>query len=97
MDTFEQALAVRSPEETEGRALIALALAACRVAQGEPEEAVRVASSALTAARKTLVTPIARKVQEVRTGLVPWEGEPFLAKFDETLSTALPGSAGSSP
>lgn len=82
------ALDRRAPTDLKGRALLTLDLAACRVVDGEPDEAARLVAEALDTARSALVRPIAVKAVQVRSAMTSWEATRPVAELDERLADA---------
>lgn len=82
-----KALDLRAPSDAKGRALLTLDLASCRVVEGEPDEAVKLAFRALEMAQGAVVRPIVERVRQVRGNMRPWEGTQAVVDLDERLTT----------
>lgn len=66
------ALQHRSPADMKGRALLTLDLAYCRAISCEPEEATRLALSALAGTAGTVVRPVVARARVIGAALKPW-------------------------
>jgi hypothetical protein len=84
-DLLSRALATRSADDLKGRALLTLDLAECRVIDGEPEEASRLAIGALDSANGTVVRPIVARAAVLRARMTRWDGSNAVADFDARL------------
>jgi len=75
----------RSQADAKGRALLTLDLAACRVLEGEQDEAGHLIDSALDLAAAAMVRPIVDRARAVRRHMAGWTGTPA-ADLDARLA-----------
>lgn len=83
-----RALTTRAAGDAKGKALLTLDLASCRVIEGEPDEAARLAENALSVAEGTMVVPIVARATQLRVELTPWEGRSSVTELDMRIADA---------
>jgi transcriptional regulator with XRE-family HTH domain len=87
-ELLSDSLARRSLGDAKGRALITLDLAACRVLDGDADEAVELAGGALELARGAIVRPIVERASQLRDSMESWAPSRALAELDARLYAA---------
>ncbi|GAA3457991.1 transcriptional regulator with XRE-family HTH domain [Saccharothrix longispora] len=85
---LRSALERRATTDVKGRALLALDLAECHLHDNEPDEAARVAISALDWADKTMVDPILTRAEAIRAHMVRSAGSASAQSLDARLQEA---------
>ncbi|MGM1058454.1 hypothetical protein [Saccharothrix sp. Mg75] len=86
---LRSALERRAHTDVEGRALLALDLAECHLHDDEPDEAARVATTALEWAGNTMVDPILTRAESIRARVVRSIGPAGARSLDARLREAV--------
>jgi hypothetical protein len=69
-------------------ALLALDLAECVTIDGEPEEAARLASQAITMSADSAILPVVARGKAIHAALRPWAGTPAVLDLGNQLADA---------
>jgi tetratricopeptide (TPR) repeat protein len=89
-DSLSRALCARPSTDRKGRSLALLELAAAHVRQDEPDEACRIAASALTGAdADVLVAPVVRRAGQVVASLQLHSNRPAVVELRQMLRQTI--------